>query len=66
MAVTATTLIGELADRVEGASRAWTAGLVTVAAPAANAIPNATIAADTITNRFRRDMPIAYGSADAL
>jgi hypothetical protein len=55
------------ADRVEGTSLASvTAGLLTVAAPAANAIPNATIGAANIKRTVRPDTPIASGSVGAL
>jgi hypothetical protein len=54
------------ADRVGATSFAlMAAGLVAVAAPAANAIPNATIGAANINSRVRPDTPIAYGRAGA-
>jgi hypothetical protein len=64
--VTATILTWAAVDRVEGASCAWGGVADLVAAPAANAIPNATIGAANSSSSFRPDTPIAYGSLGAL
>jgi hypothetical protein len=53
-------------DRVTGASVAWpAAGLVSVAAPTANAIPNATIVAANINSSIRPDGRVEYSLAGA-
>jgi hypothetical protein len=64
--VTAKIRIGVVADRVAGASPAWPAGPVTVADPAANAIPKTTVAVSAITSKSRRESAIADGKLAAL
>jgi hypothetical protein len=64
--VTAMILSRDSAARVAGASVAWPAtGLVSVAAPTANAIPKATIGAANINSSIRPDRPLACGAAGA-